>query len=49
MIENKPLLIRILLDVSASMTTSMENKAGTNVSRLESFENKLQDMIKKVM
>ncbi|MBN8787198.1 MAG: hypothetical protein J0I84_08915 [Terrimonas sp.] len=38
----------MLVDVSLSMATSMENKSGVNINRLQSFENTLESMIKKV-
>ena len=34
---DKPLLIGILVDVSGSMTTAIENRSGRSTNRLESF------------
>ena len=42
----KPLLIGILVDVSASMLESFENKDGNNQNRLQSFQNSMEDLVK---
>jgi len=42
----KPLLLGILVDVSASMVESFENKDGNNQNRLESFQNSMEDLVK---
>jgi|GEM_PF-2590847 len=44
---DKPLLIGILVDVSGSMMSSIENKSGNTTSRLESFRDALEDLVKK--
>ena len=44
---DKPLLIGILVDVSGSMMSSIENKSGATTSRLESFRDALEDLVKK--
>ena len=45
-IPEKPLLIGFLVDVSASMLTSIENKEGGTQSRLDTFQNSLEDLVK---
>lgn len=43
----KPLLVGILVDVSGSMTTSIENVQGKTTTRLDSFRNSLDDLVRK--
>ena len=43
----RPLLLGLLVDVSGSMTSSIENRGGKNVNRLESFRDALEDMVKR--
>ena len=45
-VEN-PLLVGILVDVSASMVNSIQNESGDTTTRLESFRDSLQDLIKR--
>ncbi|AYL97325.1 TIR domain-containing protein [Mucilaginibacter celer] len=44
---DKPLLVGILVDVSGSMMSAIENKSGNTISRLESFRDALEDLVKK--
>jgi len=43
----QPLLVGLLVDVSASMKTSIENRTGKTVSRLESLKKALDDLVAK--
>jgi hypothetical protein len=45
--EQNPLLIGILVDVSASMLSSIQNNKGVNSTRLESFRDAFDDLIEK--
>jgi hypothetical protein len=42
-----PLLVGLLVDVSASMLTSINNRSGRTINRLESFRDSLEDLVKK--
>lgn len=43
----RPLLLGLLVDVSGSMTGSIENRSGTATTRLESFRDALEQLIQK--
>ncbi len=43
----QPLLVGLLVDVSASMATSIQNRTGQSQSRLESFRDALEDLVDK--
>jgi hypothetical protein len=45
--SENPLLIGILVDVSLSMTSAIENKSGTSKDRLESFRDALKALAKR--
>lgn len=42
-----PLLVGLLVDVSGSMTTAMENRSGQSLNRLQAFEQSLGELAKK--
>lgn len=42
----QPLLVGILVDVSGSMMTSIENRRGRTTTRLESFRDSLEDLVR---
>lgn len=42
--ENAPLLAGVLIDVSGSMTSAIQNKSGTSMNRLQSFQAALGDL-----
>lgn len=44
---DSPLLVGLLVDVSASMMASINNRAGKSVNRLESFRDSFDDLIRK--
>lgn len=44
---DRPLLVGLLVDVSGSMTSALENKSGGSVNRLESFQSALGDLAAK--
>jgi hypothetical protein len=46
--KNAPLLAGLLVDVSGSMTSAIQNKSGTSMNRLQSFQAALGDLAKSV-
>lgn len=45
--EENPLLVGILVDVSGSMINSIKNEHGDTTTRLESFRDSLQDLVRR--
>ncbi len=45
--KDKPLLIGLLVDVSASMMSSINNNQGHNVNRLQSFRSSFEELVSK--
>jgi hypothetical protein len=44
--REQPLLAGILVDVSASMVSSIRNDSGNTMSRIQSFRDALDDMVR---
>jgi uncharacterized protein YegL len=45
--ESSPLLVGLLIDVSGSMTSSIQNQRGESLNRLQSFQEALGDLAQK--
>jgi len=39
-----PVLVGLLVDVSGSMSSSMNNESGSSLNRLQSFQNSLREL-----